>query len=107
MPCVVKPIMSSSGHGQSVIRSPADIDRAWHGTPRKAGAGAGRVIVGGFLFNFDYEISPAHRAPHGWLTTFLEPIGHRQVDGDYRESWQPTSHEREGTEICTRDCRHE
>lgn len=87
MPCVVKPIMSSSGHGQSVIRSQADIDHAWHYAQEGGRAGAGRVIVEGFV-DFDYEITLL-TVRHIGGTTFLKPIGHHQVDGDYRESWQP------------------
>lgn len=87
MPCVVKPVMSSSGHGQSVIRTAADIDAAWHEAQEGGRAGAGRVIVEGFI-DFDYEITQLTvRSVSG--TTFLEPVGHRQVDGDYRQSWQP------------------
>ncbi|MCD7710989.1 MAG: formate-dependent phosphoribosylglycinamide formyltransferase [Porphyromonadaceae bacterium] len=87
MPCVVKPIMSSSGHGQSVIRTSADIDPAWHYAQEGGRAGAGRVIVEGFI-PFDYEITLL-TVRHIGGTTFLKPIGHHQVDGDYRESWQP------------------
>lgn len=87
MPCVVKPVMSSSGHGQSVIRTAADIDAAWREAQEGGRAGAGRVIVEGFI-DFDYEITQLTvRSVSG--TTFLEPVGHRQVDGDYRQSWQP------------------
>ena len=87
MPCVVKPIMSSSGHGQSVVRSASDIDPAWNYAQEGGRAGAGRVIVEGFV-NFDYEITLL-TVRHIGGTTFLKPIGHHQVDGDYRESWQP------------------
>ena len=87
MPCVVKPIMSSSGHGQSVIRTDADIEPAWHYAQEGGRAGAGKVIVEGFV-NFDYEITQL-TVRHIGGTSFLEPVGHRQVDGDYRESWQP------------------
>lgn len=87
MPCVVKPIMSSSGHGQSVIKSEQGIDKAWHIAQEGGRAGAGRVIVEGFV-KFDYEITLLTvRSCSG--TTFCEPIGHIQVDGDYRFSWQP------------------
>ena len=86
-PCVVKPVMSSSGHGQSVIRKKEDIDKAWHISQEGGRAGSGKVIVEGFV-DFDYEITLLTvRLCAG--TTFLEPIGHHQVDGDYRESWQP------------------
>ena len=88
MPCVVKPIMSSSGHGQSVVRTADDIDKSWHYAQEgDAGAGAGRVIVEGFV-QFDYEITQL-TVRHSAGTTFLKPVGHVQVDGDYRESWQP------------------
>lgn len=87
MPCVVKPVMSSSGHGQSVVRSSEDIDRAWHYAQEGGRAGAGRVIVEGFV-RFDYEITLL-TVRHSAGTTILKPIGHHQVDGDYRESWQP------------------
>ena len=87
IPCVVKPIMSSSGHGQSVVRSNDDIDRSWHIAQEGGRAGAGRVIVEGFV-DFDYEITLLTvRSVSG--TEFCEPIGHIQVDGDYRYSWQP------------------
>lgn len=87
IPCVVKPVMSSSGHGQSVIRHQADIDRAWKIAQEGGRAGAGRVIVEGFV-DFDYEITLLTvRSVSG--TTFCEPVGHIQVDGDYRYSWQP------------------
>ena len=87
MPCVVKPIMSSSGHGQSVVRSTDDIDRSWHIAQEGGRAGAGRVIVEGFV-DFDYEITLLTvRSVSG--TEFCEPIGHIQIDGDYRYSWQP------------------
>ena len=87
MPCVVKPIMSSSGHGQSVVRTADDIDHAWHYAQEGGRAGAGRVIVEGFV-QFDYEITQL-TVRHSSGTTFLNPVGHIQVDGDYRESWQP------------------
>lgn len=87
IPCVVKPVMSSSGHGQSVIRSEAEIDAAWQEAQEGGRAGAGRVIVEGFV-DFDYEITLLTvRSLSG--TSFCEPIGHHQVNGDYRQSWQP------------------
>lgn len=87
VPCVVKPVMSSSGKGQSVVRSAADAERAWEYAQIGGRAGAGRVIVEGFI-DFDYEITLLTvRHIHG--TSFCEPIGHRQEAGDYRESWQP------------------
>lgn len=87
LPCVVKPVMSSSGHGQSVIKKAGDIDEAWKVSQEGGRAGAGRVIVEGFV-DFDYEITLLTvRSVSG--TVFCEPVGHIQVDGDYRESWQP------------------
>lgn len=87
IPCVVKPIMSSSGHGQSVIKKTEDIERAWKIAQEGGRAGAGRVIVEGFV-DFDYEITLLTvRSISG--TTYCQPIGHVQVDGDYRYSWQP------------------
>lgn len=87
MPCVVKPIMSSSGHGQSVIKSADQIDSAWKEAQEGGRAGAGRVIVEGFV-DFDYEITLLTvRSVSG--TEFCEPVGHIQVNGDYRYSWQP------------------
>jgi phosphoribosylglycinamide formyltransferase 2 len=87
MPCVVKPVMSSSGKGQSVVRAPADIDAAWDYAQAGGRAGAGRVIVEGFI-DFEYEITLL-TVRHAGGTSFCAPIGHLQVDGDYRESWQP------------------
>ncbi|MDE5904493.1 formate-dependent phosphoribosylglycinamide formyltransferase [Duncaniella sp.] len=87
IPCVVKPIMSSSGHGQSVIKTVEDIEKSWKIAQEGGRAGAGRVIVEGFV-KFDYEITLLTvRSVAG--TSFCEPIGHIQVDGDYRYSWQP------------------
>ena len=87
MPCVVKPVMSSSGKGQSLVREASQIDAAWRHAQRGGRAGAGRVIVEG-LVRFDYEITLL-TVRHGAGTSFCEPIGHLQIDGDYRESWQP------------------
>lgn len=87
IPCVVKPIMSSSGKGQSVISSEADIEPAWELSQKGGRAGAGRVIVEGFI-DFDYEITLL-TVRHAGGTDFCEPIGHRQERGDYVESWQP------------------
>lgn len=87
VPCVVKPIMSSSGHGQSVIKAFDDIQKAWDYAQEGGRAGAGRVIVEGFV-KFDYEITLL-TVRHIGGTSFLAPIGHRQENGDYRESWQP------------------
>lgn len=86
-PCVVKPIMSSSGKGQSVVRGPDDIEKSWKYAQEGGRAGAGRVIVEGFV-DFDYEITLL-TVRHEGGTSFCEPIGHLQIDGDYRESWQP------------------
>lgn len=87
IPCVVKPVMSSSGHGQSTIKSEADIEPAWKEAQEGGRAGSGRVIVEGFV-DFDYEITLLTvRSVSG--TSFCEPIGHIQVNGDYRQSWQP------------------
>ena len=87
IPCVVKPVMSSSGHGQSTIKSEEDIDKAWIVSQEGGRAGSGKVIVEGFV-KFDYEITLL-TVRHSGGTTFIKPIGHHQVDGDYRESWQP------------------
>jgi phosphoribosylglycinamide formyltransferase 2 len=87
MPCVVKPVMSSSGKGQSVVRTQADVEHAWEYAQQGGRAGKGRVIVEGFI-KFDYEITLL-TVRHGGRTTYCEPIGHLQIDGDYRESWQP------------------
>ncbi len=87
LPCVVKPVMSSSGHGQSTIKTADQIDAAWHEAMEGGRAGAGRVIVEGFV-KFDYEITLLTvRSCSG--TTYCQPIGHIQVNGDYRQSWQP------------------
>ena len=87
IPCVVKPIMSSSGKGQSLVRSEADVDHAWEYAQAGGRAGAGKVIVEGFV-DFDYEITLL-TIQHAGGVSFCEPIGHRQEDGDYQESWQP------------------
>ncbi len=87
LPVVVKPVMSSSGHGQSTVRSADQIEGAWNEAQAGGRAGAGRVIVEGFV-DFDYEITLLTvRSVSG--TVFCEPVGHIQVDGDYRQSWQP------------------
>ena len=86
-PCLIKPVMSSSGKGQSVLRSEADIARAWEYAQAGGRAGKGRVIVEGFI-DFDYEITLL-TVRHSSGTTFCEPVGHRQEKGDYQESWQP------------------
>ncbi|HVF17509.1 MAG TPA: formate-dependent phosphoribosylglycinamide formyltransferase [Steroidobacteraceae bacterium] len=87
MPCVVKPVMSSSGKGQSLVRSEADVSHAWAYSQQGGRAGGGRIIVEGFI-EFDYEITLL-TLRHQGQTSFCEPIGHLQIDGDYRESWQP------------------
>lgn len=87
MPCVVKPVMSSSGKGQSVVRSGEDMDSAWAYAQEGGRAGPGRVIVEGFV-DFDYEITLL-TVRHTGGVSFCEPIGHFQQDGDYRQSWQP------------------
>ena len=86
-PCVVKPVMSSSGKGQSLVRDSQDIDAAWDYAQSGGRAGQGRVIVEGFV-DFDYEITLL-TVRHAGGTSFCSPIGHTQEDGDYRESWQP------------------
>ncbi|MEY4581241.1 MAG: formate-dependent phosphoribosylglycinamide formyltransferase [Pseudomonadota bacterium] len=90
-PCVVKPVMSSSGKGQSVLKFESDLAHAWQYAQAGGRAGAGRVIVEGFIA-FDYEITlltVRHLQDGELSTSFCEPIGHLQIDGDYRESWQP------------------
>lgn len=86
-PCVVKPVMSSSGHGQSVVRNESQVAEAWKISQEGGRAGGGKVIVEGFV-DFDYEVTLL-TVRHCAGTTFLKPVGHHQVDGDYRESWQP------------------
>ncbi len=87
IPCVVKPIMSSSGKGQSTIQSESDIESTWQYAQQGGRTGQGKVIVEGFV-DFDYEITLL-TVRHINGTAFCEPIGHRQINGDYRESWQP------------------
>ncbi len=87
LPCVVKPVMSSSGKGQSIVRTEAEIDKAFDYAQSGGRAGAGRMIVEEFI-PFDYEITLL-TVRHEGGTSFCEPIGHLQIDGDYRESWQP------------------
>lgn len=87
LPCVIKPVMSSSGKGQSTLREERDIDAAWHYAQSGGRAGKGRCIVEGFV-DFDYEITQL-TVRHAGGTSFCAPIGHRQEHGDYRESWQP------------------
>ncbi len=87
MPCVVKPVMSSSGKGQSTVRQFEDIDKAWQYAQSGGRAGQGRVIVEGFI-DFEYEITLL-TVRHRDGTSYCDPIGHLQIDGDYRESWTP------------------
>lgn len=87
LPCVVKPIMSSSGKGQSTLKQENDIDAAWHYAQEGGRAGKGKVIIEGFV-DFDYEITLL-TVRHSGNTSYCEPIGHVQVNGDYRQSWQP------------------
>lgn len=98
IPCVVKPVMSSSGHGQCTVKCKEDIDKAWHISQEGGRAGSGKVIVEGFI-NFDYEITLL-TVRHSAGTTFLKPIGHHQVDGDYRESWQPQAMSERAIELA-------
>ena len=87
LPCVVKPVMSSSGHGQSTVKTPEQIEAAWIEAREGARADSGRVIVEGFV-DFDYEITLLTvRSVSG--TAYCEPVGHIQINGDYRYSWQP------------------
>jgi phosphoribosylglycinamide formyltransferase 2 len=92
LPCIIKPIMSSSGKGQSLIKTPDDMNKAWDYAQEGGRTGAGKIIVEGFV-DFDYEITLLtirHNNAQGELTTsFCQPIGHRQENGDYQESWQP------------------
>jgi phosphoribosylglycinamide formyltransferase 2 len=91
-PCIVKPVMSSSGKGQSRLDGPADVEAAWHAAAAGSRVDSGRVIVEGFI-RFDYEITlltvRSRNVQGGVDTSFCEPIGHIQVQGDYVESWQP------------------
>lgn len=87
LPCVIKPVMSSSGKGQSTIKTKTDIDNSWAYAQEGGRSGAGKVIIEGFV-NFDYEITLL-TIRHSDGTSFLDPIGHVQTDGDYRQSWQP------------------
>ena len=98
IPCVVKPVMSSSGHGQTTIKRVEDIDKAWTVSQEGGRAGSGKVIVEGFV-KFDYEITLL-TVRHCAGTTFLKPIGHHQVDGDYRESWQPQAMSQQALELA-------
>lgn len=91
MPCVIKPIMSSSGKGQSTIKTESDIDKAWNYAQEGGRTGAGKVIIEGFV-DFDYEITQLtvrHLQNDTITTSYCEPIGHVQINGDYRQSWQP------------------
>ena len=98
LPCVVKPVMSSSGHGQSTIKTADQIEQAWKVSQEGGRAGGGKVIVEGFV-KFDYEITLL-TVRHSGGTTFLKPVGHHQVDGDYRESWQPQAMSQEAIELA-------
>ena len=98
LPCVVKPVMSSSGHGQSTVKTPEQVDEAWKVSQEGGRAGGGKVIVEGFV-KFDYEITLL-TVRHSGGTTFLKPVGHHQVDGDYRESWQPQAMSQEAIELA-------
>lgn len=98
LPCVVKPIMSSSGKGQSTIRQPSDIDTAWDYAQAGGRSGAGKVIIEGFI-EFDYEITQL-TVRHAGGTDFCEPIGHVQIDGDYRQSWQPQAMSQQALETA-------
>jgi phosphoribosylglycinamide formyltransferase 2 len=98
LPCVVKPVMSSSGHGQSTVKTADQIEQAWKVSQEGGRAGGGKVIVEGFV-KFDYEITLL-TVRHSGGTTFLQPVGHHQVDGDYRESWQPQAMSQEAIELA-------
>ena len=98
LPCVVKPVMSSSGHGQSTVKTADQIEQAWKVSQEGGRAGGGKVIVEGFV-KFDYEITLL-TVRHSGGTTFLKPVGHHQVDGDYRESWQPQAMSQEAIELA-------
>ena len=100
LPCVVKPVMSSSGKGQSTLHTQDDVDAAWHYAQEGARGAAGKVIVEGFV-DFDYEITLL-TVRHIGGTSFCEPIGHRQVGGDYQESWQPQPMSPIALEECQR-----
>ena len=99
-PCVVKPVMSSSGKGQSVVRSADAVDAAWTHAQEGARGGAGTVIVEGFV-EFDYEITLL-TIRHAGGTSFCAPIGHVQIEGDYRESWQPQPMSAQALAECQR-----
>lgn len=98
LPCVVKPIMSSSGKGQSTIRQTSDINTAWDYAQAGGRSGAGKVIIEGFV-EFDYEITQL-TVRHAGGTGFCEPIGHVQIDGDYRQSWQPQAMSQQALETA-------
>lgn len=98
IPCVVKPVMSSSGKGQSTVREPADIEASWKYAHEGARGGAAKVIVEGFV-DFDYEITLL-TVRHRDGTSFCAPIGHRQEGGDYQESWQPQPMTPAALEAC-------
>jgi len=100
LPCVVKPVMSSSGKGQSTVRSAADVDTAWAYAQQGARGGGEKVIVEGFV-PFDYEITLL-TVRHSGGTSFCAPIGHRQERGDYQESWQPQPMNEAALAACER-----
>ena len=102
-PCVIKPVMSSSGKGQSVVKSPADLDKAWKYAQEGSRAGAGRCIVEGFV-RFSYEITVLTVSAVNGVQC-CPPIGHIQIDGDYRESWQPIAMSEKAWEEAQRQAR--
>lgn len=102
LPCVVKPVMSSSGKGQSLVRTPAEVEAAWH-YAAKSGRARGQTVIVEGLVEFDYEITlltVRHRQGGGIACSFCAPIGHRQESGDYRESWQPHPMSERALERC-------
>jgi len=105
IPCVVKPLMSSSGKGQSVIKSESDIEKAWNYAMEGSRGDLKEVIVEGFI-DFDYEITLLTVTQKNGNTLFCPPIGHRQERGDYQESWQPmpmsTEHLQEAQEMSAK-----
>ena len=100
IPCVVKPVMSSSGKGQSTVKSEADIQASWDYAKQGARGEAGKVIIEGFV-DFDYEITLL-TVQHEGGVSFCDPIGHRQEGGDYQESWQPQAMSESALTECQR-----
>ena len=100
LPCVIKPVMSSSGKGQSTVRERSEVSGAWRRAHDETRGGAGKVIVEGFV-EFDYEITLL-TVRHAGGTGFCQPIGHQQIDGDYRTSWQPQPMSERAWERATR-----